>query len=87
LYGKPGLKAVTLFWTAPVNNGGAAITDYLVEVSTDLGKTWSKVSYSKTTTFMVPGLLTGKLYTFKVRAVNSAGIGLASSPSKPLSVL
>ena len=31
---------INLSWTAPVNNGGSAITGYKIERSTDAGATW-----------------------------------------------
>jgi len=75
------VRQIELFWKAPINNGGAAITDYLVEISTDMGRTWSKAGYSKTTMFTVRGLMSRVRYTFKVSALNSVGLGTASVPS------
>jgi hypothetical protein len=76
---------LALYWAAPRNNSGAAITDYLVEMSTDSGATWSKAGYSKSTSFTTSTLVLGKFYTFKVSALNKYGLGTASSPSQPTS--
>lgn len=67
----PGDAEVTLNWTAPANDGGAEISRY--EVSRDNGTTWVIADTSTSHTFT--GLNNGTEYTFKVRAVNSAGNG------------
>ena len=71
-----GGTSVELDWTAPSDNGGAAITDY--ETSSDDGTTWVSTS-STVTTYTVTGLDKGTEYTFQVRAINSAGNGTAST--------
>lgn len=77
----PGDGEVTLSWTAPLNDGGAEITHY--EVSSDNGATWVTASTSNSHTFT--GLTNGTTYTFKVRAVNSAGNGAeASATATPI---
>ena len=77
----PANNAVALSWTAPSDNGGAAITDYKVEYSSDSGSTWSTFSHtaSTATTQTVTGLSIGTTYTFRVSAVNSVGTGSPSS--------
>jgi uncharacterized repeat protein (TIGR02543 family) len=62
---------VALSWTAPASDGGDAISHY--EVSGDNGSTWVTASTSTSHTFT--GLTNGTEYTFKVRAINSAGNG------------
>ena len=84
--GKPtGLTAtatgqtwIELSWTAPSNNGGADITGYKIEVSTD-GSTWTDLdtgdnqpSYTHT------GLAAGSTRHYRVSAINSVGTGPAS---------
>jgi uncharacterized repeat protein (TIGR02543 family) len=71
----PGNGRVALSWTAPASDGGAAIIRY--EVSSDNGSTWVTANTSTTHTFT--GLTNGTAYTFKVRAVNSAGNGAEAS--------
>lgn len=80
-----GANSVALAWKAPLANGGAVVTDYVVELSADNGTTWSVfadgVSNGLTTT--VSGLSAGTSYVFRVSAVNSYGQGAASTSSLP----
>lgn len=71
----PGDGQVALSWTAPVSDGGAAISKY--EVSSDNGSTWGTAATNTSHTFT--GLTNGTAYTFKVRAVNSEGNGAEAS--------
>ena len=77
---------VSLTWIAPVSNGGAAITDYLIQYSPDSGVTWSTFvdGASTSTSANVTGLTNGVGYLFRVAAVNSAGTGGFSSPTSTL---
>ena len=72
----------TLTWSAPLSNGGASITDYVVEykLSTE-PTTWTTFSdgTSATTGAVVTGLTNNLLYNFRVSAVNSVGAGAVSS--------
>jgi len=76
-------NAVTLRWTAPANNGGAALSDYVVETSRDGGNTWLPVAHSASTStsITVNGLAPGTQYLLQVRAKNAAGMGPSSSLS------
>ncbi|HEU5488488.1 MAG TPA: fibronectin type III domain-containing protein [Candidatus Nitrosotalea sp.] len=72
---------IDLSWTAPANNGGAAITGYMIERSQDAGSTWSTMSSntgSTSTTYSDTGLTPSTSYTYRVSAINSVG---TSSPS------
>jgi titin len=77
----PGVSAIDLEWTAPASNGGTAVSDYLIEMSTNGGSTWTTVSdgVSSTPSASVTGLTNGTQYIFRVSAVNSVGTGVASS--------
>ena len=66
----------TVTFTAPANNGGAAITSYTV-TSTPGGFTMSDTASPITVT----GLTNGTAYTFTVTATNSVGTGAASAAS------
>ena len=68
----PGNGQITLNWTAP----SGPITRY--EYTQDDGTTWTSTG-GTSTTYIVTNLTNGTQYTFKVRAVNSAGNGAASA--------
>ena len=68
----------TVSWTAPIQNGGAAISGYTV-LSTPDGAT--ATAGASATSATVTGLRAGIAYTFVVGASNSVGLGLASAPS------
>lgn len=80
LSGTTGDGQVSLTWTAPVSDGGAAITDYLVEyrTGTDAFQAFSHVA-ATTPARVVTGLTHGASYDFKVSAVNSVGTGMAAT--------
>ncbi|NCY22048.1 hypothetical protein EBX31_08845, partial [bacterium] len=72
----------TLSWTAPVNNGGSAITDYVVQYSVN-GTTWTTFNDGISTSISatISGLSASNTagYSFRVAAVNTIGIGAYSS--------
>ena len=86
--GTPGNRQVSLTWIAPVDNGGARISGYKVEYSSNAGTTWDVFSSSATSPTMVTGLTNGQAYVFRVSAVNEAGTGSAaqSLPITPRTV-
>ena len=73
-----GVGVATVFWTAPLNNQGSAITGYTV-VSTPEGVTtlFGPLDTSGT----VVGLTPGTSYIFTVVATNGVGTSDLSSPS------
>ncbi len=78
-------SAINLSWSAPSNNGGAAITGYKIERSTDGGATWSTDvanTGTSSTTYSDTGLAPSTAYTYQVSAINSVG---TSSPSNTAS--
>ena len=73
---------VTLNWTAPANDGGAAITGYQYrqQSGSDAYGNWMNVSGgASTSSHVVSSLTNGQSYNFQVRAVNSEGGGAASA--------
>ena len=77
-----GNKLVTLTWKTPASNGGLAITDYVIQSSTDGGATWKTAAdkVSPATTATVTGLVNGVSYMFRVAAVTGVGTGAFGSP-------
>lgn len=80
--GTPRDAAVKLSWSAPANNGGKSITDYIVQLSTN-GNTWTNVvdAVSNSAGITVMGLTNGVAYLFRVAAVNEIGTGKYSDAS------
>ena len=76
-----GQTEIDLSWSAPANNGGAAITGYRIEVSTD-GSSWNNLvanTASSATSYSDTGLTAGSARRYRVSAINSAGTGPASN--------
>jgi Fibronectin type III domain len=72
-----GDAAGLVSWTAPVSNGGSAVSGYTVTASPG-GKTATTTGATSAT---VTGLTNGTVYTFTVTATNTAGDSAASLPS------
>ena len=70
-----GNDGATISWNAPVSNGGAPVTAYVVTMSHHQG-CWT----TSATTCTVTGLTNGTLYRIRVRASNSVGEGKWSAP-------
>ena len=69
-------EKIALKWTAPVDDGGSVITNYVV-AKREVGKgTWSNVTSSiSRTNYTVQGLMEKATYEFKVCAENIYGTG------------
>jgi Domain of unknown function (DUF4082)/Fibronectin type III domain/Bacterial Ig domain len=79
--GSPAAQQAQLNWTAPSTNGGGTITGYLVTPYVgSSAQTPIEFPASKTSA-VVKGLTNATSYTFTVAAVNSAGVGAASTAS------
>jgi hypothetical protein len=80
--GTAGDGTVSLTWSAPASDGGAAISDYLVELSVD-GNSWSTFAdgTSARTSATVTGLSNSTSYRFRVTARNAVGDGVVSNTS------
>ena len=76
-----GQTEIELSWTAPSEDGGAEITGYRIEVSTD-GSSWSDLvadTDSTSTSYPHTGLTAGSTRHYRVSAINSEGTGAASN--------
>jgi titin len=74
--GTAGNASATLQWVAPNAIGAAAISDYVIQYSSDGGSQWtSDDTGSTSTSATVSGLTNGTGYLFEVEAVNSIGDG------------
>jgi len=77
LVGTAGNSRVQLTWSAPTSTGGSPVTDYLIQFSTNGGRSWTTFQdgQSTNTTTTVHGLANDVRYTFRNSAVNAAGAG------------
>ncbi|MCU1367997.1 MAG: hypothetical protein JWN39_3636 [Ilumatobacteraceae bacterium] len=85
--GTAGVQSVALSWTAPTDNGGAAVTGYRVETSTDDGLHWTRTisdTATTATTKTIDNLTAGQAIRFRVSALNGKGASPASLPSTAL---
>ena len=77
-----GTTAINLSWNAPSDNGGASISGYKIEVSSNGGTSWSNRegnTGSTSTSYAHTGLSAGTTRHYRVSAINSVGTGTASS--------
>ncbi|MDZ7771338.1 MAG: filamin/ABP280 repeat domain-containing protein [Balneolaceae bacterium] len=78
----PGDRRVALAWSAPASGGGAPVTGYRVQVSSNAGSGWSEAGGTLAgTSRTVRGLDNQRGYRFRVAAVNAVGPGPWSPPS------
>ena len=76
-----GQTEIDLSWRAPSDDGGANITGYRIEVSTD-GSNWSDLeanTRSTNTSYSHTGLTAGSTRHYRVSAINSEGTGPVSN--------
>ena len=75
-----GTTTINLSWTAPVDNGGSAITGYKIEISPDGITNWTDLTTTtaSTTTHAHIGLAADTTRHYRVSAINSVG---TSTPS------
>jgi hypothetical protein len=81
-----GNASATVRWTAPPNNGGSAITGYLVRVVDSAGAQVGALrpAAATATSLLVTGLTNGSSYRFQVAANNAVGTGPNSALSTPV---
>lgn len=78
--------SILLSWKAPESDGGAPITDYIIEHKSSVLFRWTPIPKEATTTpeYLVTGLTDNETYEFRVIAVNKAGPGKPSDSCKPV---
>uniref|UniRef100_A0A7E4VU92 non-specific serine/threonine protein kinase n=1 Tax=Panagrellus redivivus TaxID=6233 RepID=A0A7E4VU92_PANRE len=75
---------VDLKWDPPVDDGGAPIEEYIVEVKEKFSPNWTEaltVPAGENPSATVANLKEGSEYEFRIRAKNKAGKGAPSDPS------
>ncbi|KAF3686335.1 Myomesin-2 165 kDa connectin-associated protein [Channa argus] len=79
-------NSVVVEWKKPVYTGSGPITGYHVEYAKKGTSDWTTANKTAVShSFLkVTGLEVGNTYLFRVRAVNAAGVGMASLPSDPV---
>lgn len=77
-----GNTQVSLAFTAG-SNGGSALTDYVIEYSSNSGSSWSTFAHTATTTspVVITGLTNYTSYIFRLTPINGNGNGATSSAS------
>lgn len=77
--------ALTLYWQPPKDNGGADVTNYVIEKKEAKSPTWSKVSSYCTVPFIrIRNLTLGKDYEFRVYAENQYGQSEPAVTAEPI---
>jgi Fibronectin type III domain/WD40-like Beta Propeller Repeat/PASTA domain len=80
VFAQAGNASATLSWAAPADNGGSAITGYVI--TPYIGSAaQATTTVTAATSATVLGLGNGATYTFTVAAKNAIGTGAASTPS------
>jgi len=84
-----GSGRITLTWQAGTPAPLDPVTDYVVEYSSDFGKTWTTFAdgTSTSTAVAVTGLTKGSQYKLRVAAVNAIGQSVWSTPTSGTWVL
>lgn len=76
-----GRERVNLWWSSPLRSGSSALIDYVIELSTDEGTTWTVFpdAVSVQRSALVTPLVSGTRYLMRVAARNSNGVGAPSN--------
>lgn len=73
-----------LIWKLPDNDGGERIKSYFIEKKAVTGKAWTVVHQACCSqAFVVPKLVEGSEYFFRVRAENRLGMGPLTETKEP----
>jgi hypothetical protein len=79
----------SLTWSPPASDGGAEITNYVLEYRVEGGRKWLVANADTQSTalnFTVTRLTEGTVYEFRVAAQNKAGVGPPSEPTAPTAI-
>ena len=78
-------EQMCLTWPEPADNGGSPVTGYVIERKEMFSNRWIKLNRApvRKNEFTSTQLTEGKEYEFRVCAVNAAGVGPPSEPSRP----
>ena len=81
-----GKDSLTLTWLPPINDGGAALSAYVIEKRGPSTPHWLRVGRVKpmATSYTVTNLNQGTEYHFRVSAENSLGVGPALVSDEPI---
>ena len=91
LQATPGDEMVLLEWDAPLNNGGAEITNYNIYRGTEAGNLTLLVTIGDMLTYTDESVDNGVTYYYQISAVNSVGEGefseeVSATPSADITV-
>jgi titin len=72
-------------WKKPDNDGGNPISGYIIEAKQPNSSEWIQCNNypTKLPEYTASNVQEGLTYEFRIKAVNDAGVGAPSRPSKP----
>lgn len=76
--------SVNLTWSAPANDGGSKIINYIIEKCATTAEMWIRVAQSRDTHYTVVNLFGKTSYQFRVIAENKFGQSKPSDPTDPI---
>lgn len=77
-------EAVVLSWKPPLNDGGAYVTNYVIEKREMPGTEWKSCLKTRYTYSTVEGLKSNSTYEFRIIAENKYGLSQACEATAPV---